>query len=206
MQRRYAAPVVTQPSRAAIRQRILRGARDLFQANGIRSVTMTDVARQADCSRQLVYKVFFDRRELILAAAVERISEIADEATVAIPARSLEDAFVDRSVRIIEQLRNDPELGSLLGEESPVTLHTALWAPELVNRAMQFWRPWLETGRTRGMLRTDLSDADLADWLHTVYASIVLRLDIPEERERAMIQRFVLTSLAMTNTPASETD
>lgn len=189
--------MVIESPRAAIRQRILAGARDLFRTNGVRGVTMNDVANRADCSRQLVYKVFFDRRELVLASAVERISEIADLATADAPSTSFTDAFVDLSVQIIETLRNDPELTALLGEGSPVTLHEALWAPELVDRAIRFWRPWLDYGRTHGVLRTDLSNRDLADWLHTVYASIILRRNIPAEDERSMISRFVLTSLTM---------
>lgn len=186
--------------RTAIRARILAGARELFCSNGIRGVTMSEVARRADCSRQLVYKVFFDRRELILAAAVERISEIADVAAADAPSTSFSDAFVDVSVQVIETLRNDPELSTLLGDGSPVTLHETLWSPELVDRAIQFWHPWLEHGRSAGVLRTDLSNRDLADWLHTVYASMILRRNIPPDDERSMIQRFVLTSLAMATT------
>lgn len=189
--------MVLQPPRAAIRRRILAEARELFSERGVRAVTMGDVARKADCSRQLVYKVFFDRRELVLAAAVERITEIADEATREAPSTPFSTAFVDVSVQIIEALRNDPELNSVLGEGSPVTLHEVLWEPDLVVRAAQFWRPWLDYGRTQGVLRTDLSNSDLADWLHTVYASIILRRNIPADEERSMIERFVLTSLTM---------
>ncbi|MGY4709644.1 TetR/AcrR family transcriptional regulator [Mycolicibacterium sp. CBM1] len=189
--------MVHQPPRAAIRHRILAEARLLFGEHGVRAVTMGDVARKADCSRQLVYKVFFDRRELVLAAAVERITEIADEATREAPSTPFSTAFVDVSVQIIEALRNDTELNSVLGEGSPVTLHEVLWEPDLVVRAAQFWRPWLDYGRTQAVLRTDLSNSDLADWLHTVYASIILRRNIPADDERSMIERFVLTSLTM---------
>ena len=42
-----------------------------------------------------------------------------------------------------------------------------------------------------------MTNRDLADWLHTVYASIILRRNIPQDEERAMIERFVMTSLAM---------
>ncbi|CAJ1584585.1 helix-turn-helix domain-containing protein [[Mycobacterium] wendilense] len=189
-----------QSSRAAIRDRILAAARELFRADGVRAVTMGAVARRAECSRQLVYKVFFDRRELVLAAAVERITEIADDAAGAAPSTSFRHAFVDLSVEIIETLRNDPELNAILGEGSPVTLHDALWERELVDRAGRFWRPWLDHGRTQGMLRTDLDNSDLADWLHTVYASIILRRNIPANDERSMIERFVLTSLTMATT------
>lgn len=189
--------------RAEMRKRILASARDLFRTEGVRSATMTDVARAAGCTRQMVYKVFFDRRELILAAIVERIIEIADAATPAgtelsDPSRgAFVDTFVELSIQVIEALRNDPELTTLFGDGSPLTAHEALWTPELTERALQFWGPWLDFGREQQLLRNDLSNQDLADWLHTVYASIILRRNIPQDQERAMIERFVMTSLTM---------
>ena len=160
---------------------------------------MSDVARAAGCTRQMVYKVFFDRRELVLAAVIERIEEIADAATTGGPGSvdSFNSSFVELSVDVIESLRNDPELAILFAEGSSVTPYEALWTPELIERALLFWQPWLDVGRSRGLLRDDLSNRDLADWLHTVYASIILRANIPRDQEREMIERFVITSLAM---------
>ena len=164
---------------------------------------MADVAACAGCTRQLVYKVFFGRRELIQAAAIARIEEIAD--TTASTVRTSTDesttaffaSFVEVSIKVIETLRNDPELSNLFGVGSPITPYETLWADELVTRALDFWKPWLDWGRTHSVLRDDLSNRDLADWLHTVYASIILRRNIPQDEERSMIERFVLTSLAM---------
>ncbi|MGV0795455.1 TetR/AcrR family transcriptional regulator [Mycolicibacterium elephantis] len=192
-----------QSTRSEVRRRILDAARNLLLSNGIRGVTMTDVGRAAGCSRQLVYKVFFDRRELLLAAVTDRVLEIADEAAAGttVPGEAFHPAFVELSVKIIEALRNDPELTALWGEGSPITAHEALWAPELTERALQFWRPWLDYGRSHRLLRNDLSNEELADWLHTVYASIILRRNIPQEQERILIERFVMTSLTMATTP-----
>lgn len=190
---------MTRSSRSELRLRIVASARTLFRTKGMRGVTMTDVADAVGCTRQTVYKVFFDRRELVLGAAVERIVEIADSAapTEPVGGGSFTDAFVELSVAVIEALRNDPELKALWGEGSPVSAHETLWAPELIERALRFWRPWLDFGRSHDLLRDDLSNRDLADWLHTVYASIILRHNIPPQDERAMIERFVMTSLTM---------
>lgn len=165
---------------------------------------MIEVARIAGCSRQLVYKVFFDRRELLLAATTDRIIEIADAAASGgdVPGETFQESFVELSVTVIEALRDDPELSALWGDGSPITTHEALWAPELTERALRFWRPWLDYGRAHGLLRDDLSNDDLADWLHTVYASIILRRNIPQQQERTLIERFVMTSLAMATAPA----
>ena len=182
---------------------MLAAARELFLRDGIRSVTMADVAARTGCTRQMVYKVFFGRRELIQAAAIARIEEIADTtaSTVATAKDGLPTAFfasfVELSIAVIESVRHDPELSILFGEGSPVTPYETLWADELIHRALNFWLPWLDWGRAHRVLRDDLSNRDLADWLHTVYASIILRRNIPQDEERSMIERFVLTSLAM---------
>lgn len=200
----------SQVHRADARRRILVTARELFLRDGIRNVTMADVALHSGFTRQMIYKVFFGRRELVQAAAVKRIEEIAD-AYAAGTARETADpstavpfstSFVEISVNVIETLRNDPELETLFGEGSPVTRYEALWAPELTERALVFWQPWLDWGRKEHLLRDDLSDRDLADWLHTVYASIILRQNIPPDKERSMIERFVLTSLTMATVTA----
>jgi AcrR family transcriptional regulator len=177
----------------------------------MRGVTMTDVADAVGCTRQTVYKVFFDRRELVLAAAVERIVEIADAAAPTGPlgAGSFTESFVELSVTVIEALRNDAELTELWGEGSSLSAHETLWAPELIERALLFWRPWLDFGRSHDLLRDDVSNRDLADWLHTVYASIILRHNIPPQDERAMVERFVVTSLTMASgsgVPRAERD
>jgi AcrR family transcriptional regulator len=177
----------------------------LFRTKGMRGVTMSDVAVAAGCTRQTVYKVFFDRRELVLGAAVERIVEIADAAAAPVSVDSFTESFVELSVTVIEALRNDPELTALWGEGSPVSAHEVLWAPELIDRALRFWQPWLDFGRNHDLLRDDLSNRDLADWLHTVYASIILRRNIPRQEERAMIERFVVTSLTMASGPEPHT-
>ncbi len=171
---------------------------------------MADVAARSGCTRQLVYKVFFGRRELVEAAVIARIGEIADAAAGSVRAGADPSdteffaAFVEVSINVIESLRNDPELNVLLDRGSPVALYEALWADELVTRALDFWRPWLDWGRTHRALRDDLSNRDLADWLHTVYASIILRRNIPPEEERSLIERFVLTSLVLATVDGSD--
>jgi AcrR family transcriptional regulator len=200
---------LSEVSRSGARQRVLAAARELFLVDGVRNVTMADVAARAGYTRQLVYKVFFGRRELIQAAAIARIEEIADATAGSVRTSTDESpaafsaSFVEVSIDVIESLRNDPELINLFGGGSPITPYEALWSDELVARALDFWRPWLDWGRAHRVLRDDLSNRDLADWLHTVYASIILRRNIPPEEERTLIERFVMTSLAMATVDTS---
>ncbi|MFR9806814.1 TetR/AcrR family transcriptional regulator [Pseudonocardia sp. RS010] len=187
-----------QARRPASQDRILDAARQCFREGGIRRTTMSDVATASGVSRQLVYKIFLGRRELIEAAAIARIRELAADLT---PddweEGSGAEQFVAVSVAVIRRIRTDRELQNLLGDESPVSLHEVLWLDSVREMGVAFWAPWLERARRAGVLRADLSDDDLGDWLQTVYASIILRRHIDPESERAMIERFVLTSLSM---------
>jgi AcrR family transcriptional regulator len=190
-------------TRSRAREEVLSAARACFARDGVRGTTMEDVARQAGVSRQLVYKLFLGRRELVEAAVSARTTEIADgiaadyDIEALRRAKDLAPTFIAVSVAVIERLRADAELAVLLAPGSPVTLHEALWNEELTARGERFWLPMLEQARAQGLLRADLSLSELSDWLRTVYTSMILRPDLDPAEERDIIQRFVLTSLAM---------
>lgn len=190
-------------TRTRAREEVLGAARACFLAEGVRATTMEDVAREAGVSRQLVYKLFLGRRELVEAAVSARTTEIADaiaeeyDIEALRRASDLADTFVAVSVAVIERLRADAELAVLLAPGSPVTLHEALWSEELTARGERFWLPLLEQARAQKLLRADLSLSELSDWLRTVYTSMILRPDLEPAEEREIIQRFVLTSLSM---------
>lgn len=185
-------------ARVRVQRQILDAARECFRTKGVRKTTMADVAEVSGCTRQLVYKVFLGRRELIETAAAARVIELAESLTPKRWAREPDvEQFVATSVAIIEGVRSDPELEVLLGDKSPVTLHEVLWMDSVRRSGTQFWLPWLRRARQAGLLRDDFGDDELSDWLQTVYASIVLRRNIGADEERTMIKRFVLTSLTM---------
>lgn len=190
------APPGTTEARVESRAIVLRAARACFLDKGVRKTTMEEVARAASLSRQTVYKLFLGRRELVEAAVGERIGELADEiGRRHIDHETFIDGFVDASVEVIDGIRRDHEVGVLLGDDSPVGLHEALWLEPVLQRGLQFWHPWLRRARIEGLLRPDLADDDLSDWLQTVYASLVLRRNLTEADERAVIETFVLRSI-----------
>jgi AcrR family transcriptional regulator len=188
--------------RTDAREQVLSAARRCFLRTGVRKTTMEDVAAAAGTTRQLVYKLFFGRKELVQAAIVSRFVEIAgripvDEWTDG----SLEEAFTRGSLTVIEAIRDDHELSVLFGEGSPLALHEVVWLDSVARGALRFWAPWLARARAEGLLRDDISDEDIAGWLQTVYPSLILRQGMDRDEERRMIERFVLTSLAMVRRP-----
>jgi AcrR family transcriptional regulator len=189
--------------RTDAREQVLAAARDCFLRNGIRKTTMEDVAVAAGTTRQLVYKLFFGRKELVQAAIVARFVEIAGRISAAEWTHgSLEEAFTRGSLAVIEGVRDDHELSVLLGEGSPLALHEVVWLDSVARGALRFWAPWLDRARREGLLRDDISDADIAGWLQTVYPSLILRRGLDRAEERRLIEHFVLTSLAMVRRPS----
>lgn len=192
-----AAPVgpstATSRDRHYARGRVVAAARALFAEAGVRPTTMTHVARRVGTSRQTVYNLFLGRRELVEAAVLTRIEELAD--AVNWPKGDLVATFTETSVTIVEALREDGELRVLLGEGSPITLHEALWMDSVRARSELFFRPWFARAREEGRLRDDVSEESISDWLDTVYGSMVLRTTMEPEDMRRLVERFVLPSI-----------
>lgn len=203
-----AQPATSTRLRGGTKDQILKAARNCFLEHGVRKTTMEKVAAAAGVSRSIVYRLFLDRRELIEAAAAERIAEIADEIAENIPrdvdwdSRTLVETFTDLSLAVIENVRRDAELAILLADDSPVSLHHVVWLSDVAQRGSQFWRPWLEHLREVGVVRKDVPLDYLIEWLQTVYPSIILRQHMAIEDERRVIERFILASLAMVSDPA----
>jgi AcrR family transcriptional regulator len=184
-------------ARDVARNQVLEAARRCFRRDGLRANTMEDIARAAKTSRQTVYKHFSGRRELIEAAIAVRIAELADDILAHDwTTMTLVEAFVARTAAIVQSMRDDPELGVLLGEGSPLTLHEALWQPAVRQRGLTDWRPWLREARRAGLIRSDVTDDDLYDWLQTVLTSVILRPMPDPPHERMLVETFLLKSLS----------
>lgn len=161
---------------------------------------MADVAERSGTSRQMLYRFFSGREELVEAAIVARIGELAEGLTAARDAeRTFERALVETSVATIEVARSDGELQALLAAAPSVRLHQILAGPypPVVSLVRRFWQPWFDRARRTGHLRTDVSDDELVEWIRGVYLMLILRDDLrgDVDRERLMLRRFLVPAL-----------
>lgn len=196
-------PPAQESPRDTTRGQILKAARDSFRDSGVRVTTMEDVARAAGTSRQTVYRLFATRADLVGAVVAERIAELADD----ILARhwdedDLFDTFVRRALTVVASIREDGELSNLLGEGSPLTLHQALWQPAVRQRGLRDWQPWLRQARRAGLVRADVTDDDIYEWMQTVLTSIILRPDPDPDSHRVLIETFLVDSMRPPKTDA----
>jgi AcrR family transcriptional regulator len=186
--------------REETRARILAAARARFRTNGVQKTTMEDVAQAAGTSRQVLYRFFSGRGEIVEAAIVERIRELA-----AVLAEGLDryptfaEAMVESSLATIEAARHDDELQGLFENTNGIRLHHVLAGPNapVADLVEDFWRPWFERARRSGELRGDVDDADLVEWIRGVYLMLILRDDVDADREREILSRFLLPSLSV---------
>ncbi|MEW6477267.1 MAG: helix-turn-helix domain-containing protein [Actinomycetota bacterium] len=186
--------------REETRARILQVARERFRANGVQKTTMEDIAHAAGTSRQVIYRFFSGRGEIVEAAIVERIREMA-----AVLAEGLDrystfaEVMVEVSLATIEAARHDQELQGLFENTNGIRLHHVLAGPQaaVANLVEEFWRPWFQRARQSGELRTDVDDRDLVEWIRGVYLMLILRDDLDADREREILQRYLLPSLSV---------
>lgn len=185
--------------REEARARILEVARDCFRRSGAQKTTMEDVARASGTARQTLYRFFSGRDELVEAAIVERIGELAAVLQRDIDRHpSFADALVEVSVATIEIARTDEELHRLFETAGEIHLHQVLAGPHppVAQLVLEFWRPWFERARRSGEMRTDVSNEDAVEWIRGVYLMLILRDDLSPERERELIRQFLLPALA----------
>jgi AcrR family transcriptional regulator len=186
--------------REETRARILAVARECFRANGVPKTTMEDIARAAGTSRPVLYRFFSGRGEVVEAAIVERIRELAgDLAGPLHDYATFADAMVEVSLATIEAARHDAELHGLFENTSGIRLHHILSGPypPVAELVAEFWRPWFDKARRSGELRRDVDDGELVEWIRGVYLMLILRDDIDVEREREILRRFLLPSLSV---------
>lgn len=77
-----------------IREKIIQSSTELFLANGLKSITMDDVATHLGISKRTIYENFANKKEL-LEACVESIIQAHDE---------LENEIREKSENVIEEI------------------------------------------------------------------------------------------------------
>jgi AcrR family transcriptional regulator len=194
------APVSRSPlaDREEARARILDAARGCFRRRGAQRTTMEDVAKASGTARQTLYRFFSGREELVEAAIVARIAELAEVLKEDMDRHtSFADALVEVSVATVEIARTDEELHRLFAAAGEIHLHQVLAGPypPIAQLVLEFWRPWFERARRDGEMRADVSDADVVEWIRGIYLMLILRDDLTPERERQLIRQFLLPAL-----------
>jgi AcrR family transcriptional regulator len=182
----------------AVRRRILATARELFQKYGPRRTTMEDIAAATGLARPALYKYVASRDEIIEAVILLRVEELSDGfRSVLEEATSFAEAFVEVCMAAVNAARLDPELQSLFETTTGTRIIQVMVGPNpgFHEFVKTFFKEAFAEARAAGLMRTDVDDDALTDWIRGIIVMMILREDLDAEREREMIRAFLLHSI-----------
>lgn len=145
-----------------MKEKILKGAEELFFRFGIKNITMDDIARHLGMSKKTIYQYFKDKDEVVHSLLIEKIEED----------KCLFNAACERSANIVEEMfEMMKNIRIVLKDMNPVLFH------ELYKFYPQSWKLFddfkngfileniersLVKGQEQGLVRTDINIKILA--------------------------------------------
>lgn len=181
-----------------IPENVIRAARRCFAQYGIERVRMDDIAKEAGMGRTSLYRLGVTKTQLSDASILHRLSEIALELKVVVEQDlPLEELIIETSVAIIDRARSDNELHALLAPTRAIELSRLLVGknPLIHNLALTVMHPVIQRAQEQGLMRCDVSNDIIIDWIRGIYLMFILREDLSPESEREMIRAFLVRSL-----------
>ena len=180
-------------SRPSSRDRLLDATERCLRRSGLKRITMTEVAREANLSRAWLYRQFPDKSALILAA-LARIDEQfwADAHARVSSARGL-------SARVAEAvvLSREQQPGALLIElrtREPEAFAAVMGTGlrEMMPGMATFWHGYLEDSMVDGEVRSDIDVVRAGEWVMRMVLSLVTvpghSVDVDD---RGAVERFL---------------
>ncbi len=183
---------------APVRRRVLDAARDCFKRFGVVRTRIEDIAQAAGISRPLLYQYFDGRQGLIAALAEDEIERIIEENRKRLPVGAgFAETVVEGSLAAIDIGRSETLLAELFEASTLDDLPSLLLDPTRPPYAAVsgLWKPVFDRARETGELRSDLSDADLIEWLASVHYAFLLRSDVDPKRQRELFELFLVPAL-----------
>ena len=171
-------------------QDVLTAALDLLVESGD-ALTMTEVARRANCSKETLYKWFGDRNGLLTATVQWQAAKVRMPAVGArLDATQLRSAIEQFARDLLSVLTGDisvalnrlavthagpdkANLGTVLLEHGPLAIRRRL-------------KPVLEAGRTAGFLQFDDSETAYRSFFGLVVRDVQIRLLLGDETLKAI--------------------
>jgi AcrR family transcriptional regulator len=196
----------------AAKTRLIEAADACIDRFGLAKTTIEDVAAEAKVSRATIYRYFPNRDELVLEVllcSLERSMErsLGDFFVGATTPRLFGEALVQSAAYLLDAIRHDPKLETLLDHESGGISATITGASELLfHTVLDEWRAPLAAAQQQGLVRADLDIDELSEWLLRAILSL-LTVEGPEphspDDERRLIATFLVPAVvALEHEPA----
>jgi AcrR family transcriptional regulator len=188
----------------AAKVRLIEAADACISRFGLTKTTIEDVAAEAKVSRATIYRYFPNRDELVLEVLLASLSRSMERSLgdffvgAATPAR-FGDALVDSAVYLLDAIRHDPQLETLLDRENGGLSATISGASELLfHIVLDEWRQPLADAQGNGLIRADLAIDELSEWILRAILSLLI-VEGPEphstDDERRLIATFLVPAV-----------
>ncbi|MDX1505400.1 MAG: helix-turn-helix domain-containing protein [Spongiibacter sp.] len=173
--------------------KILKVAEKCFKRYGVQRTRMEDIAREVGVSRPLIYKIFGSRQAIIEILTAREVDSILGVQAAAVSAASdFAECVVEGTVVGVELSRKAGLLSGLVGESTSVMPEWVLDKDRsFYGMAMQVWAPVFELGRQSGMVRADLCDDELFEWLMSIHYMLLMRKGLEASEVRRLTRIFV---------------
>jgi AcrR family transcriptional regulator len=178
---------------------IVAAARQCFAQYGVSKTRMDDVAKAARMPRPYLYEYVTGRAELVELALLERAREFADTlaAGVDLATDDVAGALLEALMASIQLARVDVEFAYLAEAISRVRLNLLLTGRRSpVHVAVRgVFDGLFERARERGVLRVDVSEEAMVEWLQGVMTWLTPRVDLEDEELRELLRGFAVPAV-----------
>jgi len=146
-----------------LKERIIEEASRLFFQNGIKSITMSDIAGHLGISKRTLYEVFEDKEEL-LEVCIDRSSKLADKKMTELVNES--ENVIDAMMRIYAEHLNDRYKLNKSVVHDLRKYHPRLYQNIECRQKEDTYKfiPLFEKGVEQGLLRNDIN-SEILMWL-----------------------------------------
>ena len=186
------------PAPEATKTRILDAALHCVERCGATGMTMEDVAAESGVVRKTVYLAFGNRNALLDAVLKQRVGINVEQVRLSVAAcKTLDEAIVKGCIRHLQLLRKDRILVSIIENAHGADAERFFSGPAspVPGMMLTIWQDAFARARTRGELRTDLEDVEIALWLRGVLNQLLVRKDLTAAGQEDVLRKFVLPAL-----------
>jgi AcrR family transcriptional regulator len=158
-----------------LKERIIEEAAVLFSQNGVRSITMSDIASHLGISKRTLYEVFNDKEDL-LEACINRTAKRANEEMKQLVAES--ENVIEAVMRIYAKHLNDKHKRNRIIIHDLRKYHPRLYQNLDCRQKEEtnMFIPLFEKGIKQGLLRNDIN-FEIVTWLLKAQFKMVMEGD-----------------------------
>jgi AcrR family transcriptional regulator len=182
----------------ATKEAVAKAAVRCFKRFGVRKTSMVDVAEAANLSRQTIYRLFESRPALLAYIAGQRIQAMGEVLKPYFAELdNLEEALVEGSLRSIAVGDKDTLFREIVADSGEHELEQFIFkgTTDIQQMMVSLWSPVLDKARERRQLHDGVSNEEAVEWIRNQHATMSVRDDYDEAKQRQILSRFLVPSL-----------